>query len=97
MEACLDFSSTSFVKEVSRARTFRFMRDMEYLRSQNLILGGNIDNAIVIDDYRILNEDGLRYDDEFVKHKILVGIENTGVGECNKFYVRQLFYLSPIA
>lgn len=71
MEACLDFSSTSFVKEVSRARTFGFMRDMEYLRSQNLILGGNIDNAIVIDDYRILNEDGLRYDDEFVKHKVL--------------------------
>lgn len=71
MEASLDFSSTSFVKEVSRARTFGFMRDMEYLRSQNLILGGNIDNAIVIDDYRILNEDGLRYDDEFVKHKVL--------------------------
>lgn len=70
-EACLDFSSTSFVKEVSRARTFGFMRDIEYLRSQNLVLGGNFDNAIVVDDYRILNEDGLRYEDEFVKHKVL--------------------------
>ncbi|RTE65183.1 UDP-3-O-acyl-N-acetylglucosamine deacetylase [Amphritea opalescens] len=71
MEACLDFSSTSFVKEVSRARTFGFMRDIEYLRTQNLALGGSMDNAIVVDDYRILNEDGLRYDDEFVKHKVL--------------------------
>ncbi len=71
MEACLDFSSTSFVKEVSRARTFGFMSDIEYLRSQNLVLGGSFDNAIVVDDYRILNEDGLRYDDEFVKHKVL--------------------------
>ncbi len=71
MDAALDFSSTSFVKEVARARTFGFMRDIEYLRSQNLALGGSFDNAIVVDDYRILNEDGLRYDDEFVKHKIL--------------------------
>ncbi|WP_027856137.1 UDP-3-O-acyl-N-acetylglucosamine deacetylase [Marinobacterium jannaschii] len=71
MEACLDFSSTSFVKEVSRARTFGFMRDIEYLRSQNLVLGGSFENAIVVDDYRILNEDGLRYEDEFVKHKVL--------------------------
>jgi len=71
MEACLDFSSTSFVKEVSRARTFGFMSDIEYLRSQNLALGGSFENAIVVDDYRILNEDGLRYDDEFVKHKVL--------------------------
>lgn len=71
MESCLDFSSTSFVKEVSRARTFGFMSDYEYLRSQNLALGGSFDNAIVVDDYRILNEDGLRYDDEFVKHKVL--------------------------
>ncbi|GGK76873.1 UDP-3-O-acyl-N-acetylglucosamine deacetylase [Amphritea balenae] len=71
MEATLDFSSTSFVKEVSRARTFGFMRDIEYLRGQNLALGGSMDNAIVVDDYRILNEDGLRYDDEFVKHKVL--------------------------
>jgi len=71
MEAVLDFSSTSFVKEVSRARTFGFMRDIEYLRSQNLALGGSFENAIVVDDYKILNDDGLRYEDEFVKHKIL--------------------------
>jgi UDP-3-O-[3-hydroxymyristoyl] N-acetylglucosamine deacetylase len=70
-KASLDFSTTSFVKEVSRARTFGFMRDFEYLRSQNLALGGSFNNAIVVDDFRILNEDGLRYDDEFVKHKIL--------------------------
>ncbi len=70
-EASLDFSSTSFVKEVSRARTFGFMRDFEYLRSQNLALGGSLENAIVVDDYRILNDDGLRYEDEFVKHKVL--------------------------
>lgn len=73
-QASVDFSSTSFVKEVSRARTFGFMRDIEYLRSQNLALGGSMDNAIVVDDYRILNEDGLRYDDEFVKHKVLDAI-----------------------
>lgn len=69
--ATLDFSSTSFVKEVSRARTFGFMSDYEKLRALNLALGGSMNNAIVIDDYRIMNEDGLRYDDEFVKHKIL--------------------------
>ncbi len=73
-EASVDFSSTSFVKEVSRARTFGFMRDFEYLRSQNLALGASMDNAIAVDDYRILNEDGLRYDDEFVKHKVLDAI-----------------------
>jgi UDP-3-O-[3-hydroxymyristoyl] N-acetylglucosamine deacetylase len=70
-KAILDFSTTSFVKEVSRARTFGFMRDVEMLRSRNLALGGSLENAIVVDDHRILNEDGLRYDDEFVKHKIL--------------------------
>lgn len=70
-QASLDFSSTSFVKEVSRARTFGFMKDIEYLRSKNLALGGSVNNAIVVDEYRVLNEDGLRYDDEFVKHKIL--------------------------
>ncbi|MEH6649348.1 MAG: UDP-3-O-acyl-N-acetylglucosamine deacetylase [Motiliproteus sp.] len=70
-ECCLDFSSSSFVKEVSRARTFGFMRDIETLRANNLALGGSVDNAIVVDDYQILNEDGLRYDDEFVKHKVL--------------------------
>lgn len=73
-EAEIDFSTTSFVKEVSRARTFGFMNDIERLRAQNLVLGGSIDNAIVIDDYRVLNEDGLRYEDEFVKHKILDAI-----------------------
>jgi UDP-3-O-[3-hydroxymyristoyl] N-acetylglucosamine deacetylase len=67
----VDFSSTSFVKEVSRARTFGFMREVEALRERNLALGGSLHNAVVIDDYRILNEDGLRYEDEFVKHKIL--------------------------
>jgi UDP-3-O-[3-hydroxymyristoyl] N-acetylglucosamine deacetylase len=72
--ACVDFSSTSFVKEVSRARTFGFMRDIEYLRSQNLALGGSEANAIVVDDSGVLNEDGLRYEDEFVKHKILDAI-----------------------
>mgnify|MGYP005694582499 FL=1 len=69
--ASLDFSSTSYVKEVSRARTFGFTKDLEYMRSKNLALGGSGKNAIVVDDYRVLNEDGLRYDDEFVKHKIL--------------------------
>lgn len=70
----IDFSSTSFVKEVSRARTFGFMKDIEFLRQNNLALGGSQENAIVMDDYRVLNEDGLRYDDEFVKHKILDAI-----------------------
>src|SRR5690606_8808879 len=65
----IDFSTTSFVKEVSRARTFGFMKDIEFLRERNLALGGSMDNAIVLDDYRVLNEDGLRYEDEFVKHK----------------------------
>lgn len=72
--ASIDFSSTSFVKEVSRARTFGFMRDIEALRKKKLALGGSMDNAIVVDNYRILNEDGLRYADEFVKHKILDAI-----------------------
>ena len=70
----IDFSTTSFVKEVSRARTFGFMSDLEKLRAQNLALGGSMDNAIVVDEYRVLNEDGLRYEDEFVKHKILDAI-----------------------
>jgi UDP-3-O-[3-hydroxymyristoyl] N-acetylglucosamine deacetylase len=70
----VDFSTTSFVKEVSRARTFGFMKDIEMLRDRKLVLGGSMDNAIVLDDYRILNEDGLRYEDEFVKHKILDAI-----------------------
>ena len=70
----MDFSSTSFIKEVSRARTFGFMQDVESMRSQGLALGGSLDNAIVMDEYRILNNDGLRYDDEFVKHKALDAI-----------------------
>jgi len=70
----VDFSTTSFVKEVSRARTFGFMRDIEALRERELALGGSLDNAVVVDDYRVLNEDGLRYEDEFVKHKILDAI-----------------------
>jgi len=70
----VDFSTTSFVKEVSRARTFGFMKDIEMLRDRKLVLGGSMDNAIVLEDYRILNEDGLRYEDEFVKHKILDAI-----------------------
>ena len=72
--ASLDFSTTAFLKEISRARTFGFMRDLEYMRARNQALGGTMDNAIVLDDYRILNEDGLRYEDEFVKHKILDAI-----------------------
>jgi len=72
--AVMDFSSTTFVKEVARARTFGFMRDIEFLRENNLALGGSLDNAIVVDDDKVLNEDGLRYADEFVKHKILDAI-----------------------
>jgi UDP-3-O-[3-hydroxymyristoyl] N-acetylglucosamine deacetylase len=72
--ASMDFSTTTFLREISRARTFGFMRDLEYMRARNLALGGNLDNAIVLDDYRVLNEDGLRYEDEFVKHKILDAI-----------------------
>ena len=70
----IDFSTTSYVKEVSRARTFGFMRDVETLRQNNLALGGSLDNAVEFDDYRVLNEDGLRYEDECVKHKILDAI-----------------------
>lgn len=72
--ATMDFSSTTFIKEVSRARTFGFMKDIEMLRRNNLALGGSLDNAIVVDDDSIINEDGLRYVDEFVKHKILDAI-----------------------
>jgi UDP-3-O-[3-hydroxymyristoyl] N-acetylglucosamine deacetylase len=72
--ATVDFSTTSFVKEVSRARTFGFMRDVETMRSKNLALGGSLDNAVVLDEYRILNNEGLRYEDEFVRHKILDAI-----------------------
>jgi UDP-3-O-[3-hydroxymyristoyl] N-acetylglucosamine deacetylase len=87
----VDFSSTSFVKEVSRARTFGFMHEIEFLRSQGLAQGGSFENAIVVDEYRVLNEDGLRYDDEFVKHKVLDAIGdlyllgNSLVGEFKAF------------
>ena len=70
----VDFSTTAYVKEVSRARTFGFLADYEKLRSMNLAKGGSLDNAVVVDDYRILNEEGLRLEDEFVKHKILDAI-----------------------
>ncbi|SKA19573.1 UDP-3-O-acyl-N-acetylglucosamine deacetylase [Novilysobacter spongiicola] len=67
----VEFSTANYIKEVSRARTFGFMRDLEYMRERNLGLGGSMDNAIVLDEFRVLNEDGLRYADEFVRHKIL--------------------------
>ncbi|MCM2678785.1 UDP-3-O-acyl-N-acetylglucosamine deacetylase [Echinimonas agarilytica] len=70
----LDLSACNFVQEISRARTFGFMRDIEYLQANNLALGGSLDNAIVLDEYKILNDGGLRYRDEFVKHKILDAI-----------------------
>ncbi len=69
--ASVDLSTTSFIREVSRARTFGFVREVEKLREQNLALGGSLDNVVVVDDYRVINEDGLRYPDEFVRHKIL--------------------------
>lgn len=72
--ATLDFSATSYVKEVSRARTFGFMSQYEKLREMHLALGGSLENAVVVDDHRVLNDDGLRYEDEFVKHKILDAI-----------------------
>jgi UDP-3-O-[3-hydroxymyristoyl] N-acetylglucosamine deacetylase len=72
--ATIDFSTASFVRELSRARTFGFLREIEALRQQNLALGGSLDNAVVVDEYRVLNEEGLRYEDEFVKHKILDAI-----------------------
>jgi len=72
--ASVDFSTTSYIKEVARARTFGFMQDVEYLRSQGLALGGSLDNAVVMDEYRVLNSDGLRYEDEFVRHKVLDAI-----------------------
>jgi len=72
--AVFDFSSTSYVKQVCRARTFGFLSDYEKLRECDLAKGGSLDNAVVVDDYRVLNEDGLRFDDEFVKHKVLDAI-----------------------
>jgi len=87
----MDLSSCSFIKEISRARTFGFMRDIEFLRSHDLALGGSLENAIVLDEYRMLNKDELRYDDEFVKHKILDAIGDlymcgtSILGELNAF------------
>jgi UDP-3-O-[3-hydroxymyristoyl] N-acetylglucosamine deacetylase len=72
--AHIDFADQSYLKEVARARTFGFMQDVESLRDQGLALGGSLENAIVMDEYRVLNSDGLRYADEFVKHKILDAI-----------------------
>jgi len=70
----IDFAADSYIKEISRARTFGFMHEVEYLRSNGLARGGSLENAIVLDEYRVLNADGLRYDDEFVKHKTLDAI-----------------------
>jgi len=70
----IDFKDNSYIKEISRARTFGFMHEVEYLRANGLARGGSLDNAVVLDEYRILNQDGLRYDDEFVKHKVLDAI-----------------------
>ena len=67
----VDFADTSYIKEVSRARTFGFMEDVEAMRAKGLALGGSMENAIVMDEFRILNSDGLRYEDEFVRHKVL--------------------------
>ncbi|MDZ4298771.1 MAG: UDP-3-O-acyl-N-acetylglucosamine deacetylase [Moraxellaceae bacterium] len=72
--ATVDFSTTAYVNEVSRARTFGFLRDIEYLRANNLAKGGSMDNAIVVGDEGIMNTDGLRYEDEFVRHKMLDAI-----------------------
>lgn len=69
--AVVEFSTENYIKEVSRARTFGFMHDLEFMRERNLGLGGSMDNAIVLDEFRVLNDDGLRYADEFVRHKIL--------------------------
>lgn len=76
----MDFSSQNFIRDISRARTFGFMKDIEYLRANNLALGGGFDNAVVLDEFRVLNSDGLRYDDEFVKHKILDAVGDLYMG-----------------
>jgi UDP-3-O-[3-hydroxymyristoyl] N-acetylglucosamine deacetylase len=70
----IDFAEDSYIKEISRARTFGFMHEVEYLRSNGLARGGSLENAIVLDEYRVLNNDGLRYEDEFAKHKVLDAI-----------------------
>lgn len=87
----LELSSNTFIKDISRARTFGFMQDIDYLRSHDLALGGSLENAVVLDEFRMLNKDDLRYDDEFVKHKILDAIGDlymcgtSILGELNAF------------
>ncbi|WP_026377390.1 UDP-3-O-acyl-N-acetylglucosamine deacetylase [Aestuariibacter salexigens] len=76
----LDFSSASYVDEVSRARTFGFMKDLEYMNAHNLALGGSMENAVALDEFRVLNPEGLRYDDEFLKHKILDAVGDIYLG-----------------
>ena len=76
----IDLGVDSYVREISRARTFGFMQDVEYMRAQGLALGGSLDNAIVMDEYRVLNPDGLRFEDEFVKHKVLDAIATGSSG-----------------
>lgn len=91
-DSTLDFAVTSYVKEVSRARTFGFLADFEWLRANNLALGANLDNAIALDEYKVVNEDGLRYDNEFVRHKILDAIGDLyllGSGVIGAFYGRK--------
>ena len=76
----MDFNTASYVEEVSRARTFGFMRDLEYMNANNLALGGSMENAVALDEYRVLNPEGLRYDDEFLKHKILDAVGDLYLG-----------------
>ncbi|MCV2884893.1 UDP-3-O-acyl-N-acetylglucosamine deacetylase [Aestuariibacter sp. AA17] len=76
----MDFNADSYVDEVSRARTFGFMKDLEYMNANNLALGGSMENAVALDEYRVLNPEGLRYDDEFLKHKILDAIGDLYLG-----------------
>lgn len=76
----MDFNASSYVDEVSRARTFGFMKDLEYMNANNLALGGSMENAVALDEYRVLNPEGLRYDDEFLKHKILDAVGDLYLG-----------------
>ncbi|MBO1256428.1 UDP-3-O-acyl-N-acetylglucosamine deacetylase [Alteromonas sp. 5E99-2] len=76
----IDFSTASYIEEISRARTFGFMRDLEYMNANNLALGGSMENAVALDEYRVLNPEGLRYDDEFLKHKILDAVGDLFLG-----------------
>jgi len=78
----ITFSKSSFVDEISRARTFGFLRDVQTLRNNGLAKGGSLDNAIVVDDFRVLNEDGLRYKNEFVRHKLLDFIGDLAILGC---------------